>query len=171
MTMPDQIALLGLGEFKGVPLRSYQQVFNTGGEWGGDSLTIRMAYQRVPWFRRACDLRANSVGDMPRTLLVGGKDILAEAAETTARESGQPDAPKPAKLRTLDPAADKLQKFIQQQRRVYHLAELSLFKYGAAYFLPETNRFGFNTRLRHVPTPLVRPASPSAPARGSTIMG
>jgi HK97 family phage portal protein len=156
--MPDTIGLMGLGEFKSVTLESYQQVFGTGGEWQTDAMSVAMAYRRVPWYRRAADLRANAVGDMPRTLLVGGKDILAEVetAETTDGAE-QADQPKPAKATLPDPAADQLQKFLKQQRRIYHLAELSLFKYGCAYFLPESNRYGFNTRLRHVPSPCVRP--------------
>lgn len=128
--MPETLALFEFGQVKSVPLRSFAQVFMTGGEWSSEALTLSLAYRQVPWFRRACDLRANAVGSMPRGLFLGDQD------------------------RSEDP---RYASFLRQHRRIYHLAEKSLFHYGCAYFLPESNRWGLNTRLRHIPSPLVRP--------------
>lgn len=89
-------------------------------------VTVDMAYQYVPWFRRACKLRANAIGRFPLALENEAGDDVSELPEYQAVMGW---------TRSL----------------LYHL-EMSMVKYGASYHLLESNRRGANITPRFIPT-------------------
>ncbi len=93
--------------------------------------TIYLAYRYVPWFRRACKLRANAIGRFPLVLENERGDDLSEKPE--------------------------YQPVIQWTRSLLYRVEMNLVKHGAAYHLLESNRFGLNVTPRFIPTALVQP--------------
>ncbi len=93
--------------------------------------TIDLAYRYVPWFRRACKLRANAIGRFPLVLENERGDDLSEKPE--------------------------YQPVIQWTRSLLYRVEMNLVKHGAAYHLLESNRFGLNVTPRFIPTALVQP--------------
>jgi HK97 family phage portal protein len=95
--------------------------------------SIALAYQMVPWFRRACKLRANGLGSFPLALypLTAGGE---ENHETDVSEKPE------------------YQAVMQWTRSLLYRTEMNLVKYGAAYHLLETNRFGLNHTPRFIPT-------------------
>jgi len=100
---------------------------------GGDAAqtTIDIAYRYVPWFRRACKLRANAIGRFPLSLENDRGDDV----------SGLPE----------------YQSVVKWTRSVLYRTEMNLVKYGAAYHLLESNRFGLNITPRFIPTQFVYP--------------
>lgn len=96
------------------------------------SLTsIDMAFRWVPWFRRACKLRANAMGRMPLELQNKAGDDVSEEPE--------------------------YQSVMEWTRSLLYRIEMNLVKHGAAYHLLETNRFGLNHTPRFIPTNSVMP--------------
>lgn len=93
--------------------------------------TIELAFRYVPWFRTACKLRANAIMGFPLELQNdAGEDV-----------SEQPEY-QPVMLWT---------------RKLLYRTEMNKVKYGAAYHLLESNRFGLNTTPRFIPSPVVQP--------------
>lgn len=93
--------------------------------------TIDLAYRYVPWFRRACKLRANAIGRFPLELQNGSGDDVSEEPEYQA--------------------------VMLWTRSMLYRIEMNLVKHGASYHLLESNRFGQNITPRFVPTALVYP--------------
>lgn len=93
--------------------------------------TVDIAYRFVPWFRRSCKHRANQVGRFPLSLETANGTEVSE-----------------------DP---QYQGVMNWTRSLLYHAEMSKVKYGAAYHLLESNRFGLNTTPRFIPTPFVTP--------------
>jgi len=93
--------------------------------------TIDLAYRFVPWFRRACKLRANAIGRFPLALENEAGDDLSEEQEY-----------QPVMLWT---------------RSMLYRIEMNIVKHGAAYHLLESNRFGLNVTPRFIPSALVMP--------------
>lgn len=93
--------------------------------------TIELAFRYVPWFRTGCKLRAAAVMGFPLELANdAGEDV-----------SEQPEY-QPVMLWT---------------RKMLYRIEMNKVKYGAAYHLLESNRFGLNITPRFIPSPVVQP--------------
>jgi len=93
--------------------------------------TIELAYRYVPWFRTACKLRASAMMGFPLELANEAGDDVSEDPEY-----------QPVMLWT---------------RKLLYRVEMNKVKYGAAYHLLESNRFGLNTTPRFIPSPVVQP--------------
>jgi hypothetical protein len=88
--------------------------------------TVAYAYQTVPWFRTACKLRADALMNMPL-------ELQNEAGDDVSEEP-------------------QYQPVLLWTRAMLYRIEMNLVKYGAAYHLLETNRFGLNHTPRFIPT-------------------
>lgn len=95
--------------------------------------TIALAYTYVPWFKRACKLRANALGRFPLALHPTDKQGNADL-DTDVSD---------------DPT---YQGVMRWTRSLLYRIEMNLVKYGAAYHLLESNRFGLNVTPRFIPT-------------------
>lgn len=95
----------------------------------GDISTVQ-AFDGVPWFFRAVDIRAKAVASMPFALMRKSTDV------------------------TDDPALASL---VRTLRRNLYRTEAALCIYGAAYWVRETNRYGMNESLRWIVPTTVKP--------------
>lgn len=93
--------------------------------------TIALAYKYVPWFRTACKLRAEAIMGFPLELQNEAGDDVSEEPE--------------------------YQSVMLWTRKLLYRTEMNKVKYGAAYHLLETNRFGLNMTPRFIPSPVVQP--------------
>jgi hypothetical protein len=93
---------------------------------GAPITSVALAYQTVPWFRTACKLRADALMNMPLELQNKAGDDVSEEPE--------------------------YQSVLLWTRAMLYRIEMNLVKYGAAYHLLETNRFGLNHTPRFIPT-------------------
>jgi hypothetical protein len=117
-------------QWSGPELKSLNLTPLTGGR-DLSQTTVQVAYQGVPWFRRAIDLRANAVASFPLELQNGAGDDVSEQPE--------------------------YQNVMLMTRKMLRRVERNLCKYGAAYHLLESNRYGLNITPRFIPTRFVYP--------------
>ncbi len=117
--------------FFGTPeLKSLNLTPLTGGR-DLSQTTMQVAYQSVPWFRRAIDLRANAIASFPLELQDDNGEDVSEQPEYQA--------------------------IMLTTRKMLRRIERNLCKYSACYHLLETNRYGLNATPRFIPTHFVYP--------------
>lgn len=119
------INILNTGALKSIPLSQF-----TAADFGYVSdverLPVEQAYREVGWFRRALDLRANGVVEMPYDLRQGDREIYDE-------KSNAEDLPP---VLNIFPLLGALTRDID--------------KYGAAYAVFETDVFGYKKCWRRL---------------------
>jgi len=119
------INVINSSALKSIPLGQFTAAdFGYGGDV--ERLPVDRAYREVGWYRRALDLRANGVTEMPYDLKRGDNAVYNEQANTD-------DIPP---VLNIFPLLGQLTRDID--------------KYGAAYALYETDIFGYKQQWRRL---------------------
>ncbi len=137
---------VSLGPISGIKEWNFWENDPKQGDDPAHSVTTTQAYSRVPWLFRSVNLRANTIADMPWSIMKGKTEIVTsdkddERIGTLPQELSWI---KPVSGKGTDPTQDSLVDLLRK-------TELDLCLHGAAYWKRDSNRVRTRAFRRFLP--------------------